>query len=236
MSIPGQERRPWLRGCRLPLWSMSPDNRGSLSPCPAGTPSFLQDGCPNPSHTRACRSDHTALPLGCLCVWNQTSRPCGPSGLCPAAAQQSRGSSGSSIILMQDDAWQARHLGRVCGGSSGSCSLPLAGFLSPPGTTEHSGGSPWDLRQAPAPSRPQFPSLRQEGWNPCNRHQLCAWGAGGGGHGWNSFLVRGLRVPKVCALPCGTHLLGFRASCPAVATGRPQQGQQGFLFPPGACG
>nr|KAF6272674.1 hypothetical protein mMyoMyo1_010868 [Myotis myotis] len=135
---------------------MSPDNHSSLSPCPAGTPSFLQDGCPNPSHTRACRSDHTALPLGCLCVRNQTSGPCGPSGVCPAAARQSRGSSGSSILLMQEDAWQASAMpgiwGEWGGGeSSGSGSLPLAGFLPPPGTPEHS-GAPRGTSDKPLPS------------------------------------------------------------------------------------
>ena len=126
----------------------------SYHPRPAGTPSFRQDGCPSSGHTGG--------------LWRVTIQPCSEgAGVClrptwPRGSplifcvipSQTKGNSGSSLILMKDDAWQAsvlsQHQGSCRGGRgcSGAWSLPVTGFLPPPGTVELSGSpcSSSDLR------------------------------------------------------------------------------------------
>lgn len=166
-----------------------------------------------------------------------TTQPC-PCGACmcilrppamwsfpvmPCHRQESRGSSGSFITLMKGDAWQASIRPWHLGGGGGVWFLePPSRWLPVPARDY------WALRgsrvfpclvglQTTLPSsRPQFPPLHQGGWNLYHPASVLCWGARRGGHGWNSFFVRGLRVPRVRALPCQTHLGGGGVPVPSA--------------------
>lgn len=193
----------------------SPLSPSPYHPCAAGIPSFR----PQLQPYRGLREVPGRMGL----------RPPGsavpPTALCSAIPRQTRGNAGSYIILMRDDAWRVYVLWQHQGswgagrGSSGSWSLPPPGFLSPPGTTEHSGSPPCYQAQCglthPSPVQASvYPPVPLGAGSPCNPGiPLYAPGQVGvaatltsGPWGWCQRWTP------------SAHFLGTLASCPAVAT------------------
>lgn len=134
---------------------------------------------------------------------SQAAQPRGPS-LCPAVTRQTRGNSGSYMILMKDDACLT---GLHPVSASGDCGVggalvPRASF--PLASCPHQG--PLSIPSAPMPSeisdkplppsRPQFPLLCCGGGRVGAFATLASvpcLGSRWGGGDCNSFLMRGLR-------------------------------------------
>lgn len=173
---------------QLPTSSLCPHvTPASMTTIPSPLPHL-----PAPSSLSPMASWQSQLPPGWVPqprphqgLWRGTTQPCSEGAWClclrptwPRGSplilcvipSQTKGNSGSSLILMKDDAWQASvlswHQGNCRGGRgcSGAWSLPITSFLPPPGTVEHS-GSPCcspdlpGLRQYPPPGLSWFPHL-----------------------------------------------------------------------------
>ena len=187
----------------------------------------------------------------CVCV-SQASWPRG-TALTLFDPRQSRGSSGSSITLMEGDAWQACVLSlhqaccRGAGGGAGGAlvpgtSLPLAScphqaLLSV--QKVHAAPMPSGASDRP-PHRPQFPHFCR--WEPGALATLASFlgsRAGRRSGNCNSFLRRGLRVPGVRASVGHAHpttraqSVPLPPGCPG-ARGHPHWAGLGMGWLPGA--
>lgn len=217
------DAKGWTLGsCRLPF--SAPKHLGdhncltpfplSLSPMRSSTPASGLSS----SHARGlgrCPGAHGLGPPG------SAAPRTAPVSAIP---RQTSRNSGSYMILMRDDAWRAYVLWQHQGswgagrGSSGSWSLPPPGFLSPPGTDEHSGsplGSQAQCSLASGtlpPSRPQFIHLYP--WGPGGLASLASIicsRASGGGSDSNE------RSPRLVSVLDPLHSFSRTlASCPSV--------------------
>lgn len=137
----------------------SPPSPGSLSPTASWHSQLPPGWVPQPQpHQGLWRVTVQPCSEGAWCLCLRPTWPRGPPLILCAIPSQTKGNSGSSLILMKDDAWQAsvlsRHQGSCRGGRgcSGAQSLPVTGFLL----------SIREVHTAPLTvlaSRPRFPHL-----------------------------------------------------------------------------